>query len=464
MKTMIVAFNLIFLLFLFSVVALDVTYTITFIGTNESVVYTSSLTEQQTCGSNCTFALPIFALPEHVVFSNYSLTNITDNQEERDSIVVFSSSSTITSSNVDDSILIVVSDALAGGNTTPHVLYTPNVTIEEPILENTTTAPVCSSEYCNVTCTICNDGVCHDPAFTCIEKASLEKYLPTTLGLGRQQLNILLRNTGTVALTNVSVYVSGPGISTVSTLPLNTLLVGEKDYVFVTADIKQSGVHDLVLKIFFNGKIQDKLVEQLTVLDEQKPASSSEEINATALAQQLEQLKEEYRDLEQEYQNKKIDGYTVDLVYDRLKETHDSIIQAQEAFFDGNYAKVKGHAALATDGLSALAQQLQIVKKPEQKFTDKLKANLVYIGTISAAIVSVFTATGLIKAHINKQKILDLEKRLRFKKQQGAGKNTSDAVSGKPAKKMGLKKESNRKGPEDDEDLKQNISEKMLDE
>lgn len=448
---MIVIFSIVFLLFLFPAAALDVTYTVTFEGMSNDEAYSTSLTEQQSCDSNCTFALPLFTLPEDVVFSNYSLTNATTDTYA----AAFTSTAAAVSSLVDDTIHVEV---FSSPVVSP-VVVENNLTETNNTSENLTAAPVCSAEQCDASCVVCNDQVCHNPDFSCLEKASLEKYSPTTLGIGKQQLNILLKNTGNVALTNISVYVSGAGISTVSVTPIDALPVGEKDYVFATVDVTQAGTIDLVLKIFFNGKIQEKLVEQLTVLEEQKLVPIVEEVNVTALTLQLDQLKETYRDLEQEYQNKKIDGYNVELVYDRLKETHDSITQAQEALIDGNYAKVKGHVALATDGLSTLSQQLQDAKKPEKKFMDKLKANLIYIGTISAAIVSMFTAYGLIKAHINKQKILDLEKKLRFKKQQGDG--TEKEVKGK---KTSAKKETKKKGPEDDEDLKQNISEKMLEE
>lgn len=454
MKSVITVFSLVFLLSLFSVAALDVAYTVTFNGFNDTGLYTNSLTEQQNCDNNCTFTLPLFTLSEDVVFSNYSLTNATTDAYT----VSFTSTATTVSTLVDDTVHVEV---LSSPVVSPAIADDSNLSETEPTPQNITAALVCSPEQCDAACVVCSDQVCHDPAFICTEKASLEKYSPTTLGLGKQQLNVLLRNTGSVALTNVSVYASGAGISTVSVTPIDALPVGEKDYVFATVDVTQAGTIDLVLKIFFNGKVQDKLVEQLTVLEEQKLVPIVEEVNVTALTLQLDHLKEQYRDLEQEYQNKKIDAYNVEIVYDRLKETHASITEAQEALFDGNYAKVKGHVALATDGLSTIAQQLQAAKKPEQKFMDKLKANLIYVGTISAAIVSMFTAYGLIRMHVNKQKLVDLEAKLRFKKKQQTGAEVSVKKSDKKAK---TKKASPNKSPEDDEDLKQNITEKMLEE
>src|SRR3989338_7590124 len=75
--------------------------------------------------------------------------------------------------------------------------------------ENTTTVLICSEIQCDEGCTICSDGSCHAPEEECIVELVVEKVTPNTIKTGEQQLNVLVKNTGTVTLLNVEAEISG---------------------------------------------------------------------------------------------------------------------------------------------------------------------------------------------------------------------------------------------------------------
>ncbi|MCX6707288.1 MAG: hypothetical protein NT001_04065 [Candidatus Woesearchaeota archaeon] len=75
-----------------------------------------------------------------------------------------------------------------------------------------------------------------------------------------------------------------------------------------------------------------------------------------------------------------------------------------------------------------------------------MKNNILYIGSIAAAVVSVFSAYGLFKSHVNKQKIIELKEKIKLKQEQQEDRKEEreeekeDAKKKKPAKKKEKKK------------------------
>ncbi len=310
-----------------------------------------------------------------------------------------------------------------------------NTTVNQSIVPSV----VCTQTQCDSACMKCSDHQCHEPDFRCVEEVTLDKFFPAQVNLGVTQLNIVLKNTGTVDLDDIYAVVTGDGIETIDKIPLDKLSSGSRDYVFAKINASKTGTIDIVIKLYVAGNVRYKYVDQIEVLEAPKP--TTEQINVTGLTNALDQFKQQYKTLEQEYQDKRDQGYTVDLTYDKLREVSSYIIETQSALFELNYKKVQANLAIIKDGLSDITSQLQNAKQKQQTFKDKLRNNLLLIGSLAAAIVSIFTAYKLIQGSVDKEKLLALHKKLMTSRKQKATKTRNKRK--KLGKKIALESATN---------------------
>ena len=287
----------------------------------------------------------------------------------------------------------------------------PNATAssdEEPAL-------VCKTGQCGSGCVKCSDRQCHDPGFQCIEEITLDKFFPNKVMIGETQLNIVLKNTGTVNLDDIYATVSGDGISTLDKIPLQKLNAGDRDYVFAKINASKPGTTDIVLKIYVAGNVKFKYVDQLVVNEPVKTALA-EVINVTQLNSDFEQLKQRYRGLEQLYQDKKTQGYPIELIYDNLRAVFNHITETQSFLLQGDYKKAQTGLGVISANLEDIEEQLNNAKKEKETLSDKVKNNLLFFGSLAAALVSIFTAYKLIQGSIDRKKFLELHKKITSKK------------------------------------------------
>jgi hypothetical protein len=399
-----------------------------------------------------------------------------------------------------------------------------NVTEVPPEENATTTTLICTESVCDTGCVICSDSSCHDSGFVCNESYSLEKIIPENISLGESQLNFLLRNTGNVALLQVSVQLSGDGVTTVERIPIESLPPGEKDYAFTKINAEKEGKIDLVIKILLNDTMKDTIVKEMNVVPGKAGATSGSSgpgingegtgdslnvtalnlrfnslkeayndvdkryqekaaegadlkiaednleeanrylkdsqsylidedykklklsldvveynllsanntlnvlpasgINATEISERIDKQKEKYIELEQEYQNKKLQNYYVDMVYDKLKETKDSMKEVENLMLDKEYKKADYLLNTIDESFVQIESELDSARG--MTFGDKLKQNMLLFGSIAAAVVSIVTAYSLIKRSVNKDKMKDLHDRL---KSLEKGKKAEDKKS-----------------------------------
>lgn len=273
---------------------------------------------------------------------------------------------------------------------------------------NETVAPVeptltCSQNQCDKGCVKCSDRVCHEPGFECVEKITLDKMFPSELEIGTTQINLLIRNTGTVDLKEIFAEITGDGISTVERISIPKLPAGEKDYAFTKINVEKSGLIDVVIKVYVDGELKGKLVDSFEVA---KPISTEPVVNVTMLGEEISRLKQKYNLLESLYQQKKNDGYPVDLTYDKLKQASDYVTSGQGALVEGDYKKVQASIVVLQSLLPDIETQLNSAVKQEESFGEKIKDNLLFFGSIAAAIISIITALTLVKSHVANEKLI----------------------------------------------------------
>ncbi|HME87321.1 MAG TPA: hypothetical protein VKE88_02820 [Candidatus Nanoarchaeia archaeon] len=399
---------LIFLVSISVVSALDVSYTIHVTavdGNGQPATAQEDFTKN--CADTCSYSMPSFMLPENSTVSEYEITYAATTAYQ----VYFDSTNNKKTIDSNDDIVVEVIPA----------------------------APTCNKDSCDKECVKCSDKMCHEPGFICKEEVAIERVFPTQTTQGIGQINILLINKGTVDLKNLAAELSGNGIATIESIPIQTLVAGDKDYTFVKVNISKSGKIDAVVTLLINGQVKGKFVQQFDIAavaevpQEQKPT-----YNVTLFTEVLSQLKEEYRTLEQDYQDKKIEGYPVDIIYDKLRAASSRITETQSALLEGNYRAVQAGLSVLEDSLEDIALSLKSVRKQEETFADKVKDKLLFFGAMAAAIVSIFTAYKLLSTTVDKEKLAALHKKVASMKK---GKKAPKKAKKKTAPKKEEKKE-----------------------
>lgn len=286
--------------------------------------------------------------------------------------------------------------------------------------QNISTALICTDEQCESGCTVCDDGSCHSPEISCIEQLSIEKITPLTIATGEQQLNILVKNTGNVALKDIEAEISGYGIATKEKIPIEIIPSGEKDYTFTKVIVQQTGNVDIIVKLFANKTLQTQQIFQITVqeiiqeeaINNKTDTETTEEaeFNRTAAIESLNETKTEYENLEKLFFEKDNEGYILYSIEEDLKEIKEYLRKAQVAIIEENNVEFEKNILLTRTNLEELAKKLENAEKEKKTLIELMSENLALIGSILGVIISAITVWTITKAHLKKARIINIIK------------------------------------------------------
>src|SRR3989344_2015253 len=425
-------FVVMFLIMLATVSAASVSYTLTATATNG--VDTQNFTQDivQTCDVTCSGQIPTFnSVPEGYNINAYAL----DYPVGSSYTISFSSTGNKQTTVLNDLITIEIG---AGQPVVPGESDIVNPPATETPLNPTIK---CDDTQCDLGCSRCKDDMCHPAGFECKEEITIDKIVPASINLGANQLNILVRNTGTVQSRDIYAEVSGDGIITTEKLHLEKLVPGDKDYLFVKITASKSGMIDLVVRMYVsNGTLQQRDIQQINVVQDSTPTVTADEALVANLTKTVDALRAKNKELEQLYFTKKSDGFSVDGIDDRLKNAHNLVVQAQSALYDQDYKKVQSNSRIANDELNSITDLLNEAKKPTVTFMDKVKNNIGYIASIITGLMVIISAIGLVRSHVNKEKLKELSSKLRIKK----GEKKEEKVDEKKEEKNERKNKESR--------------------
>ncbi len=281
---------------------------------------------------------------------------------------------------------------------------TANVTSETPEI-------ICSSEQCDVACAICRDNSCYAPEIGCQEKITIEKITPTTINKGEQQLNILMNNTGNVAMPFVAAEVVGFGIATVEEIPIEVLAVGDKDYTFTKVSVTEAGTVDIIVKISVNGTIISQQIFQITVISEDIQLEQETELfNLTQGNEIIAQLKEQYDVLETQYYEKEKKDYILYGIKEDLDDIKEALRLAQVAIIEENQKDFDKNSIYAATSLATVQQQVESAEKEKKTMWEVLYENLAVIGSVLGVLISVVTVWSMTKVHLKKARVINVIK------------------------------------------------------
>ncbi len=295
-------------------------------------------------------------------------------------------------------------------NTTIEETGETNTTEINQTEENATTILVCSALQCDGGCTICSDGSCHAPEEECTTALVVEKVTPSTVKTGEQQLNILIKNTGTVALFDIEAEVSGYGITTLETLSIEALPSGEKDYTFTKVLAENAGVNDIIVKVYANQTLITQEIVSLTVAEEEQEEEEIVLFNQTAALAALNETRVKYNALEMLYYEKEKQEYLVFGIDKDLVEIKEYLRQAQVAVIEQDEDEFQKNLVAAQTTIENVAAELESAQKEDKTFIEILSENLALIGSLFGVLISGVTVWSMTKVHLKRAKIVNIIK------------------------------------------------------
>lgn len=224
-----------------------------------------------------------------------------------------------------------------------------------------------------------------------LPEIELIDFFPKESKVGDVQLNIQIQNNKNEAINNVFALVTGKGFSTYNVKPISSLASGEKDYIFVNGNFKESGDIELTIKI--NDK---EFTQDVEVLKEDIPNNTVEdnkESILTNLSIELTKLKENYTSLESAISEKKDDKYDVSKI--TLDDFKKYIRNSETSIILKEVEQTKANLKLADEEYNDLKNKLENVKKVS--FISKIKDNAVLLTTLATALVMIFTLYEIFK-------------------------------------------------------------------
>lgn len=231
-----------------------------------------------------------------------------------------------------------------------------------------------------------------------IEDISLKNFIPKEFKLGDAQFSIQIQNNKNETLTNVMAFVSGKGFSTYDIAPIETLDPGEKGYLLVNGNFKESGLIPLAIKIN-----QNTIYQNVTVLGEtQKDIERAEQLlkeqeakkkTLADLSSSLETLKQNFSSLESTLSQKEKDGYDIKGI--KLDDLRDYIKDAQAGIFGEHVEDARININLAAEEYESLESKIPNLQKIS--IVTKFKDNAVIFSSIAGAIITFFALYELLK-------------------------------------------------------------------
>lgn len=231
-----------------------------------------------------------------------------------------------------------------------------------------------------------------------VEEIIFKNFIPKEFKLGDAQFSIQIQNNKNETITNLLALVSGKGFSTYEVAAIESLEPGEKGYILVNGNFKESGLINLTVKI-----AQKTFYQEVNVLGESeedvKKAENllkQQEVKKKVLADfslQLEILKQNYSDMEAELARKEKEGY--DIKDTSLNELKKDIRETQASILGEHTEEARINIGLATEEFNAVESKLKNLEK--LPFMKRFKEHLIIFSSIAGAIITFFALYELLK-------------------------------------------------------------------
>ncbi|MBU0535354.1 MAG: hypothetical protein KKE20_00145 [Nanoarchaeota archaeon] len=285
---------------------------------------------------------------------------------------------------------------------------------------------------------------------------NITSIVPYKFMVGDVQFNIQVKNTGTADLSNIFAIVTGKGFSTYEIVPIDYLRPGEKSYIIVMGNFKESGMIPISIRIM-NKTIHGNVVVEGPA-DDTKDEKEQEEKNRIdqerldILSAKLKVLKANYSDLQEQYYSKKYDNYDVTSISIE-GDLKDFIQEAESSLIAGDIKQANIIMTLGIEEFEFQREKVIEAKQIKKSVLEIIKSNIVIFSTIAASVITLFSFYELMKkkkevvsTHITHRISAIKDKRKNSDvKSKDAPAQAADAKEDKPAKKAKPGKKKARK-------------------
>lgn len=234
-----------------------------------------------------------------------------------------------------------------------------------------------------------------------IADAKLVDIFPKQMNVGDNQLNLYIENTGNIPLENVIAVITGDGISTYDTTPIEELQPEQKSYIIARISAKRAGRIVLTVKL-----LDDSFERTIYVRDAKAEAAEEqqqqEELRTrnrlAAAGALLTNLTTTYDGVEELYYQKKNQGFDISGI--DLRDAKAYLRDAQASYAKSDVEQTEASLVLLQSELHDLRSLLANVQKPKRTFGQWIKDNstfVVTVGYILGIIISLFTIIELVK-------------------------------------------------------------------
>ncbi len=219
---------------------------------------------------------------------------------------------------------------------------------------------------------------------------SLINFFPTEAKVGDVQFNIQIKNGGNETMNNLIAFVSGRGYSSYDIIPVDSLAPGEKSYILVYGNLKESGNETLTLRIdreIFYKNITVENPDEEVITDFER-----ERVELENVSQQIEELKGKYASLELEISDKKDNGYDVSKI--SLDDLKKYLRNAEASVLDGNLKNANSNLKLAMEEYEYQKSKLDAAKAIPT--INKIKDYAIIFSAIAGSILAFFAVYELL--------------------------------------------------------------------
>lgn len=225
---------------------------------------------------------------------------------------------------------------------------------------------------------------------------SITKFFPKEVKIGDVDFNIQIKNNLDDTLRNIAVFVSGKGFSTYEITTIEELVPLEKDYIFVKGNFRESGNITLKIKInnelfYQNVNVIDVGQKELVELREQEKLIKEETLKNLSI--ELENIKNDYTNLELKLSEKKDNNYDVSNI--DLGDLKKYIRNIESSILTKNINEAEVNLGLAKEEYNY--QKNKVDKTKSISILTRIKENALIITTIISAVLALFAISELLK-------------------------------------------------------------------
>jgi hypothetical protein len=221
---------------------------------------------------------------------------------------------------------------------------------------------------------------------------SVKNFIPKEFKIGDVQFNIQILNNKNSTINNVMAFISGRGYSTYNVVEIPSLGAGEKDYVFVNGNFRESGNITLTIKIG-----NEIFYQNVSVYSNENIDLIAKELEKKAilanLSMQLKEMEEKYSQLDDEFSSKKENSYDVSQI--NLDELRRFLREARINIIEENIDATKKNLEFAESEYKY--QKNKLDKSKKISFITQIKDNAILFSAIAGALIMFFTLSELLK-------------------------------------------------------------------